>query len=129
MARTPRPGNATPVERLRTICLELPEAEEKPFGGHTSPAFRVRDKLFVMISEDRTFFTCKAPPGEQQALVGEAPDRFFVPKYVGGKGWVGVRLDVEQDWAEIAELAETSYRMTAPRRLAAQLDAASEGER
>lgn len=111
-----------PIARLREICLSLPEAVEKSFGGHTAPSFRVRDKLFVMTSEDGTYLTCKAPPGEQAALVEEDPNRFFVPAYVGHKGWIGVRLDVAQDWDELAEIVETSYRMTAPKRLAATLD-------
>ncbi|MDQ3641802.1 MAG: MmcQ/YjbR family DNA-binding protein [Actinomycetota bacterium] len=114
-----------PVERLRVLCLALPEAVEKPFGGHTSPSFRVGDKLFVMISEDRTFMTCKAAPGVQQELVAAEPDRFFVPAYVGHKGWVGARLDVEQDWDELADLVTDSYRMTAPKRLVRLLDAPS----
>ncbi len=112
----------TVLNRIRELCLALPEAEEKPFGGHTAPSFRVRDKLFVMTSEDGTFMTCKARPGVQQALVSSDPERFFVPAYVGHKGWIGARLDVRQDWDEIAELIEESYRMTAPKRLAARLD-------
>jgi predicted DNA-binding protein (MmcQ/YjbR family) len=99
----------------------LPEVEEKPFGGHTAPSFRVRDKLFVMTSEDGTYMTMKARPGVQQALVSDDPSRFFVPAYVGHKGWIGIRLEVEQDWDEISELIEESYRMTAPKALAAQL--------
>ena len=117
------------VARIKELCLALPEAVEKPFGGHTAPSFRVGDKLFVMTSEDGTTMTCKAPPGVQQALVAAAPDRFFVPRYVGHKGWVGARLDVEHDWDEIAELIEDSYRMTAPKRLAALLDQAEDGRR
>jgi hypothetical protein len=113
---------ADPIARLRAVCLSFPEAVEKSFGGHTAPSFRVRDKLFVMTSEDGTYLTCKAPPGEQQALVGEDPTRFFVPAYVGHKGWVGVRLDVAQDWDELAEIVETSYRMTAPKHLFAGLE-------
>jgi predicted DNA-binding protein (MmcQ/YjbR family) len=89
---------------------------------HTAPSFRVRDKLFVMTGEDRTYITCKAPPGVQQMLVASDPRRFFVPAYVGSKGWIGVRLDGRPDWDEIAEIVEESYRMTAPKRLAAQLD-------
>jgi predicted DNA-binding protein (MmcQ/YjbR family) len=108
--------------RLREICLSLPEAAEKPFGGHTAPSFRVRDKLFVMTSEDGRSMTFKAAPGVQEALVADAPERFFVPAYVGPKGWVGARLDVEQDWDEIAELVEDSYRMIAPKRLVTLLD-------
>jgi hypothetical protein len=109
------------VARVRAICLQLPEVEERPFGGHTSPAFRVRDRIFVMTSEDGTSMTMKAPKGVQQIMVGSDPQRFFVPKYVGPKGWVGVRLDLPAapDWGEMAEMIEESYRLTAPKRLAA----------
>ncbi|TDD62120.1 MmcQ/YjbR family DNA-binding protein [Actinomadura darangshiensis] len=110
------------LERVREICLSLPEVAEKPFGGHTAPSFRIRDKLFVMTSEDGLYLTFKAGPGVQDALVSEAPERFFVPKYVGAKGWVGARLDVGQDWDEIAELIEDSYRLIAPKRLVRLLD-------
>jgi predicted DNA-binding protein (MmcQ/YjbR family) len=109
------------VARIRSICLALPEAAEQPFGGHTAPSFRVRDKLFVTISEDLSCMTCKAPPGEQQVLVSSDPERFFVPAYVGHKGWVGARLDVEQDWDELRELIEESYCMIAPKSLSAQV--------
>ena len=109
------------VTRVREICLALPEATEKAFGGHTSPAFRVRDKLFVMISEDRTSMTFKAAAGVQEALVGDDPERFYVPPYVGAKGWVGARLDLDHDWDELAELLRESYRLIAPKRLAAQV--------
>ena len=108
------------IERLRTICLALPEVEEKPFGGHTAPAFRVRDKLFVMTSEDGTTMNCKGAPGVQQALIASAPDTFFVPKYTGKNGWIGVRLDADPDWDELAELVEEAWRRTAPKRVVAQ---------
>ncbi|GAA4071788.1 MmcQ/YjbR family DNA-binding protein [Actinomadura miaoliensis] len=107
--------------RLREICLSLPEAVEKPFGGHTAPSYRVRDKLFVMTTEDGLTMMFKGGPGVQEALVAEDPERFFVPAYVGHKGWVGARMDVDQDWDEIAELVEDSYRLIAPKRLAALL--------
>jgi predicted DNA-binding protein (MmcQ/YjbR family) len=112
----------TVAGRLREICTALPEVEERSFGGHTAPAYRVRDKLFVMTSEDGTYMTFKAGPGVQEALVSAEPERFFVPKYVGSKGWVGARLDVEHDWDELAELVVDSYRLIAPKRLAAQVD-------
>ncbi|NKZ07624.1 MmcQ/YjbR family DNA-binding protein [Actinomadura latina] len=108
--------------KIREICLSLPEVTEKPFGGHTAPSFRVRDKLFVMTSEDGLSMTFKAGPGVQEALVAENPEAFFVPKYVGSKGWVGARLDVDHDWDEMAELIEDSYRLIAPKRLANLLD-------
>jgi hypothetical protein len=109
------------IAHVRRICLALPEAEERPFGGHTAPSFRVRDKLFVMTSEDGTSMTMKAPPGVQQVLVTSEPARFFVPKYVGPKGWVGVRLSLRPapDWDEMAEMIAESYCLTAPKRLAA----------
>ena len=110
-----------PVQRVRSICLAFPEAEERSFGGHTAPAFRIRDKLFVMTSEDGTSMTMKAPNGAQQVLVASDPERFFVPKYVGSKGWVGVRLDLPAapDWDDMAEMIAESYCLTAPKRLAA----------
>jgi predicted DNA-binding protein (MmcQ/YjbR family) len=115
-------GESDAIERVRQVCRALPEVEEKPFGGHTAPSFRVRDKLFVMTSEDGGSMTFKAGPGVQDELVATAPDRFFVPPYVGAKGWVGARLDVDQDWDELAELMEDSYRLIAPKRLVARLD-------
>jgi predicted DNA-binding protein (MmcQ/YjbR family) len=118
----------SPVDRVRVLCLALPEAEERPFGCHTAPAFRVRDKLFVMTSEDGTSMTLKAPKGVQVILVASDPDRFFVPKYVGPKGWIGIRLDrtAGADWDEVAELIAESYCLTAPKRLAAQVGAPPE---
>jgi predicted DNA-binding protein (MmcQ/YjbR family) len=113
----------TPLNRLREICLALPEATEQVFGGHTNPTWRVRDKIFVMQTEHdgRFAMTCKAPPGAQRALVGAGDGRFFVPPYVGPKGWIGVHLDGDVDWDLVADLVRDSYRMTAPKRLTATL--------
>ncbi len=114
-------GRAT-LARIRGLCLALPEAEERPFGDHTAPAFRIRDKFFAMTSEDGSSMTLKAPKGVQALLVASDPTRFFVPKYVGHIGWVGVRLDLSQppEWDELAEMIVESYCLTAPKRLAAQ---------
>jgi predicted DNA-binding protein (MmcQ/YjbR family) len=57
----------------------------------------------------------------QQLVVGNDEARFFVPPYVGSKGWIGAYLDVEQDWDELADLIDESYRLTAPKKLVAQL--------
>ncbi|HZQ26912.1 MAG TPA: MmcQ/YjbR family DNA-binding protein [Acidimicrobiales bacterium] len=111
------------MARLRAICLALPEAVEKETWGH--PTFRVRDKIFASAGTGeggRSAMSCKARPGVQEALVGSDPERFFVPAYVGSKGWVGVRFDAGVDWDEVTELVEESYRMTAPKRLSALLD-------
>jgi hypothetical protein len=115
-----------PLQRLRSLCLALPETTEKEAWGH--PTFRVRDKIFATFSmaeegEDGAggdvSMCCKAPPGTQEILVGSDPARFFVPAYVGHRGWVGVRLDVATDWGLVADLVEESYRLTAPKRLSA----------
>ena len=111
-----------PLNRLRAICLALPEAIES--GGVGDPSFKVRDKIFAMQHgfDGRMSMWCKAAGGVQDILVGSNPERFFVPPYVGHHGWVGVWLDVEIDWEEVADLVVESYRMTAPKRLAALLD-------
>jgi hypothetical protein len=114
-----------PLPRLRALCLALPEATEKL--SHGEPTWFVR-KVFVTFAgrhhDDRVAFWCAAPPGVQEALVGSDPLRFFRPPYVGGRGWLGVYLDVPGvDWAEIGEIVADAYREVAPKRLAAQLDA------
>ena len=117
------------LDRLRAICLGYPEAEEA--GGVGNPSFKVRGKIFAMRHSlhevDRWSVWFKAPPGVQQLVVGTDERRFFVPPYVGSKGWIGAYLDVEQDWDELAELIDESYRMTAPKKLVAQLNALEPG--
>jgi hypothetical protein len=104
------------IDRLRAICMALPEAVEKETWD--IPTFRVRDKIFVM-AHDPAAFWCKAPRGVQDILVGAAPERFFIPPYVGHKGWIGVHFDSASDWAEVEALVRRSYRLIAPKRLAA----------
>jgi len=111
-----KPANERLFARLRAICLALPEAAEK--ATWEIPTFRVGEKIFAMAHDPGTVW-CKAPPGVQAILVGAAPERFFVPPYVGHKGWIGFCLDRSTDWAEVAALIRRSYRMTAPKRLAA----------
>lgn len=113
---------AEPTARLRAICLALPEATEKEAWG--DPTFRVRDKIFAMEKrgDGRISLWCKAPPGSQEILIGAAPERFFVPPYVGRKGWIGLRLDDDPDWDEVAEVVKRSYRLIAPKRLARSVE-------
>ncbi len=108
-----------PTDRLRDICLTLPETTEKEAWG--DPTFRVRDRIFAMRKrgDGRVSVWFKAPEGSQTILVGADPQRFFVPPYVGPKGWVGMRLDDDPDWKEAAALVRRSYRLIAPKRLAA----------
>jgi len=108
-----------PIDHVRAICLALPEAVEKEAWG--DPTFRVRERIFAMEKrgDGRISIWCKAPPGSQAVLVGADPDRFFVPPYVGSKGWVGMRLDNGPDWEEVAKVIRRSYCLIAPKRLAA----------
>ena len=113
------------LERLRRLCMALPQTTERP--SHGEPTWFVRGrKTFVTFADshhdDRVAFWCAAPPGAQEALTSARPDRYFRPPYVGGRGWVGVWLDVEVDWVEIAELVRDAYRAVAPKQLIAVLD-------
>jgi hypothetical protein len=116
------------LERLRALCLALPETTERL--SHGEPTWFVRDKLtFVTFADqhhdDRTGFWCAAPEGAQEALVAADPEHFFRPPYVGHRGWLGVYLDVEGvDWAQLEEIVEEAYRRIAPKTLIARLDEA-----
>jgi predicted DNA-binding protein (MmcQ/YjbR family) len=117
-------SSADRLATVREICLALPESAEKETWGH--PTFRVRDKIFTSFGETEdespvTVVTMKAALGEQEPLLAEGHP-FFMPKYVGSKGWIGIVLDDDTDWTEIAEFVEDSYRQIAPKRLSAQLD-------
>src|SRR5438874_10040315 len=106
------------LERIRAICLGLPETTERL--SHGSPTFFVRDKrAFLMVLTDhhgdgRFAIWCAAPEGMQSMLVDADPEKFFVPPYVGHRGWLGVRLDRGLDWDELAGIAEDAYAEIAP---------------
>ena len=128
MAPRPRPTvSIAPLDRLRTICSALPEVVERL--SHGEPTFFIQGKkTFVMSVDDhhgdhKIGFWCAAPPGVQGELVAENPDRFFVPPYVGGRGWIGVRFDrADADWGEIVEIVDQAYRCVAPKKLLQRLD-------
>jgi hypothetical protein len=109
------------LARLRALCLALPETSERP--SHGAPTFFVRDKRpFVMLLTDhhgdgRFAVWCAAPDGMQALLVDADPGRFFVPPYVGHRGWLGVRLDGGVDWEEVAGIVEDAYATVAPAKL------------
>jgi hypothetical protein len=119
-AKRRHPSAGDPVERLRGICLALPEATEKIAWGE--PTWRVRERLFAQLDDhhhgaDHLAVWLPAPLGEQEAMVFADPVRFFRPPYVGGRGWVGVRIDRQPDWALMTRLLEQAYRQVAPPRL------------
>jgi predicted DNA-binding protein (MmcQ/YjbR family) len=109
----------TLLDRVRKLCLALPSAFEVETWGH--PTFRVgsgRGKMFCTAAADGSSISLKADPAERDALLAQG-DPFYLPAYVGNKGWVGVRLDHPAiDWEEIAELVATAYCLIAPKRLA-----------
>ena len=112
---------------VRRLCLALPEVTERT--SHGEPCWFIRDKkMFAMFADrhhdDRVGCWLAAAPGEQQALVATDPHVFFVPPYVGSRGWIGVRLDRPGlAPAVLAELVIEAYRTVAPAQLVAHLPA------
>ena len=107
------------IDRVRTLCLALPEAFELEAWDH--PTFRVgsgRGKMFCIAAGDGSSIRLKADPVEREALLAHG-DPFYMPPYVGAKGWIGINLDHRRtDWEEVAELIATGYCLIAPKRLA-----------
>ena len=108
--------------RLTKICLALPEATRDYNGQHAG--FQVRKRTFAYFLNDHdgdgiVAVTCKVLPGDHKVLAASNPDKFYIPAYIGSKGWVALRLDRgEIDWEEVSELVTGSYRMVAPKTLA-----------
>ena len=113
------------LARVSAICAELPEADRERSGRHA--VFRVRGRTFAYYQDDhhgdgRVALICRAPGGENEALIAGAPGRYFMPAYIGGRGWVALALDVpDVDWEEAAGLLTDSYLLAAPKRLASRV--------
>jgi len=111
--------------RVTKICLALPETIRQYNGQHAG--FLVKKRTFAYYLNDHhgdgmVAVTCKVLPGDNTTLAAAQPAKFYVPAYIGPKGWVALRLDVgEVDWEEVADLVTGSYRLVAPRRLAASM--------
>ena len=109
------------LRRIRELCLALPETSERL--SHGAPTFFVRGKrAFLMVltnhhGDGRFAIWCAAPAGLQQVLVEADPERFFVPPYVGHRGWLGVRLDRGVNWDEMTGILEDAYAEVATARL------------
>jgi predicted DNA-binding protein (MmcQ/YjbR family) len=114
-------GEDRRLKRLTEICLALPEAARRDMGQHA--AFMVRKKTFAYYldnhhGDDIVAVTCKVPLGENADLAALDPDKYYLPAYIGPKGWVALRLDRGViDWGEVSDLVVTSYRLVAPKRL------------
>lgn len=121
MPKTNRPAEAR-LARLSKICLALPEATRQDSGSHA--AFLVRKKTFAYFLNDHhgdgiVSIACKVLPGDNSPLANAQPARFYLPAYIGPRGWVALRLDIDEpDWGEVTELVKVSYRLIAPKGLA-----------
>jgi len=117
------PVTSPVLDRLTTLALAFPETSRELCNSHA--AFRVRKKTFAYFLNNHhgdgiVAVTCKVLPGENTALVKAQPKRYYLPAYIGPRGWVALRLDLPKiDWPEVRELLLTSYLLTAPKRLAA----------
>ena len=116
---------ARQLRRVRRVCLSLPGATEKL--SHGEPTFFVHKRVFAGFSNNHhgdghVAVVLPASPGLQEALIEEAPHAYYRPPYVGGAGWIGVRLDTGLDWNIVASLIKDAYRKTAPPRLRRQLE-------
>jgi hypothetical protein len=111
------------LKRLSALCLRLPEAVREDKGNHA--AFLVRKKTFVYFLNDHhgdgiVSLCCKVLPGDNTALIASDPVRFYMPAYIGSRGWVAFRLDTPAvEWDEVGELVTGSYQLVAPKKLAA----------
>ena len=121
MAYPSQAKRAAVLERLRAICLALPETSERP--SHGAPSFFVREKkCFLMLLDDhhgdgRFAIWCAAPPGNQELLIAASDARFFRPPYVGHRGWLGVELNAGVDWDELEGIVEDAFASVAPKSL------------
>jgi predicted DNA-binding protein (MmcQ/YjbR family) len=117
---------AGPLEKVRKVCLALPEAHEVEAWG--AATFRVRNKLFAMYAAEgdhhgsgRPGVWIKSTHVNQDLILQSDADRYFKPPYVGPSGWIGVYLDGKPDWSIISEIVRDGYLLTAPKRVAAAL--------
>jgi predicted DNA-binding protein (MmcQ/YjbR family) len=109
------------LDRLSKICLSLPETQRRDRNDHAD--FRVRDRVFAYFLNDHhgdriVSVCCKSELGENVDRASREPERFYLPAYIGPRGWFGLRLDGEAiDWGEVRNLVEMSYRLVAPKSL------------
>ena len=116
------------VDRIRALCLGLPETNERP--SHGRPAFFVRDKKsFAMFMDNhhgsgRVCLWCAAPEGMQATLIEANPEHYFRPPYVGHRGWLGIYLDSDIGEDEVAGAIEDAFLTVAPKSLVKNLGSA-----
>lgn len=113
------------LDQVSGLCLAMPEVVREIHGSHAS--FLVRKKTFAYFLDNHhgdgiVGINCKALPDDNLALIAADPQRFYMPAYIGPRGWVGLRLDQgEIDWDEVSEMLKLSYKLTAPKKLAVMI--------
>src|SRR5712692_1485704 len=105
-------------QRVRELCLSLPDTFEKLSHGEST--FFVKKRVFVMFStnhhgDGNYAIVCNAPEGAQEILTSSDPENFYVPPYVGGAGWIGVRLDRGIAWSTVSSIVKDAHRVTEER--------------
>jgi phosphoribosylglycinamide formyltransferase-1 len=125
------PAEDRRLARLSAICAALPESQRKIMGDHAD--FRVRGKVFAYFLNNHhgdgiVSVCCKSALGENVDRASREPQRFYLPAYIGPRGWFGLRLDGDAiDWREVEDLVGSSYRLVAPKTLSKRLDAEAQG--
>ena len=124
------PGKASRAKphlrKLANICRRLPDVEQRTFGDYAD--FRVRGKVFAYFLNNHhgdgiVSVCCKSQLGENVDRASRDPDKYYLPAYIGARGWFGLRLDRgPADWSEVGNIVEKSYRLAAPRNLVKALD-------
>ena len=121
------------LSRISGLCLALPDVERQPRGRHAD--FRVRTKPFAYFLDDHhgngiVSICCRSTPGDNVDRAGRDPDRFYLPAYIGKRGWFGIRLNRDRiDWGEVELAIEHSWRLAAPRTLVERHDARRASDR
>ena len=121
----PARASDTCLARLSKICLALPEASRRMCQSHAT--FEVRKRVFAYFLNNHhgdgiVSLACRALPGDNTSLVAAQPERFYLPAYIGPRGWVALRLDRGAiDWEEVSEIVTMSYRLAAPKTLLKRL--------
>ncbi len=122
----PKPSRQERLDGLTRICLALPETRREDKGSHC--AFLVGKKTFAYYLDNHhgdkiVSVCCKVLPGENVLLVESNPARFYLPAYIGPRGWIGLRMELpELNWSEVKELILGSYLQLAPKKLASLVD-------
>ena len=117
------------IRRAKLVRLveRLPEALATPIRGQRHRSLVVRRRRFGWLLDNhhgdgRLALNLRAPPGANQLLASTSPDRFYIPRYLGHRGWVGAWLDLDEvDWRAIDAVLVDAYRMSAPRTLLPRL--------